>query len=186
MRIEIITKNYRLDDKLQALIEKKLERFDKYFDNEAKALVKLSKIGKDKKDKYSMEISIDSQDMSVIRSVVLGDEMNENIDVVLPKLEKQIVKYRNKMVKVIRKNAFDTPSLFLENEEIFAEKEEKTRFRVVKNKRFNMSVTTIDNAIEEMEMLGHDFYVFLNGNTNRISVVYRRNDGDYGLIEPEK
>ena len=92
MRIEILSKNYRLDDGLKMLITKKLGKFDKYFDNEAYAKVKLRISGN---NAYTMEVSIDADNLSV-RSSATSDKMNENIDTILPRLERQIVKYRDK------------------------------------------------------------------------------------------
>lgn len=173
MKVEIICKNYHLDENLKALIEKKLSKFDKYFDNDAKAKVKLATVG----DNYSMEISVNQGSVNV-RSVAVSLKMNENVDIVLPKLERQILKHKDKLGAKIKKNAFDTPSIY---EESAPEK----KAQVVKVKKFNVSVTTVENAVEEMELLEHDFYVFINGETNKVCVLYKRTDGDLGLIEPE-
>ena len=105
--------------------------------------------------------------------------MNENIDVVLPKLERQIIKYKDKISSKMKKGAFETPFIYVKE----PEKEEPKQ--IVKVKKFNVSVTTIENAAEEMELLAHDFYVFINGDTNKLCVLYKRHDGDLGLIEPE-
>lgn len=174
MKVEIICKNYRLDDRTQALIEKKLAKFDKYFDNDAAAKVKLSTVG----DSYFMEISV-SQGSLNVRSVASGDKMNENIDVVLPKLERQIIKHRDKISAKIKKGAFESPAIYSESDK------EESGPKIVKVKKFDVSVTTVENAAEEMELLAHDFYVFINGETNKLCVLYKRADGDLGLIEPE-
>lgn len=176
MRIEITTKNYRLEDTLRELIIKKLNKFDKYFTNEAKAKVKLSTIGG---DQYIMEINIDSDNINFVRSVVTGDKMNENLDKLLPKLERQIVKYRDKNGAKFKKG--ESSVIYNENSDI----ETKQNNDVVRVKKFEVSVTTVDNAIDQMELLNHSFYVFVNGDNQRISVLYKRKDGDYGLIEPE-
>lgn len=175
MRIEIVTKNYRLDEGLKELIIKKLNKFDKYFEDEAKAKVKLSTIGN---DQYVMEINIDANNMSFVRSVVTGDKMNENIDKLLPKLERQIVKYRDKYGSKFRKP--EGAMIYSENTNITTKVPD-----IVKVKKFDISVTTVENAIEEMELLNHAFYVFINGENKKVGVLYKRKDGDYGLIEPE-
>jgi len=173
MRIEIISKNYRLDEGLKNLITKKLARFDKYFDKEASAKVKLTTAG----NSNIMEITVEAGGCSA-RSSYTGEKMNENIDKILPKLERQVIKYRDKFGTKIKKGAI---------EELTAEQteEEEKKGNVVKVKKFEVSVTTVDNAVEEMELLNHNFYIFVNGETNKVSVLYKRNDGDYGLIEPE-
>ena len=104
--------------------------------------------------------------------------MNENIDVVLPKLERQILKYRDKISSKVKKGAFETPS-------IYEQSKDETKPKIGKVKKFDVSVTTVENAAEEMELLAHDFYVFINGETNKVNVLYKRTDGDLGLIEPE-
>ncbi len=174
MQVEFICKNFHLNQSLQALLEKKLSRFDKYFVDTAKAKVKLST----QKDDCIMEVGIDAGTLHV-RSMGRGEKMNEIIDVILPKLERQVVKNKTKLSDKLKKTAFDTPVLFAESEETPVEPP------VVKVKKFQVSVTTVENAKEEMELLGHDFYVFINGDTNKVCVLYRRNDGDFGLIEPE-
>lgn len=173
MRIEILAKSYRLDENLKNLITKKLSKFDKYFSNEAIAKVKLTSVG----NKQRMEISIEADNFSV-RSASDNEKMNENIDVILPKLERQIIKYKDKFGGKMKKGAFETPA-------IYEEQAEEKKGSVVKVKRFDVSVTTVENAVEEMELLNHNFYIFVNGENNKVCVLYKRNDGDYGLIEPE-
>jgi putative sigma-54 modulation protein len=175
MRIEINSKNYRLDENLKTLIEKKLSRFDKYFSTEPVAKVKLSRIGN---DKFTMEISLNADKMIVVRSVVTSNDMNSNLDILLPKLERQIVKYRSKLGDKFRKAALDTPALYDENEDV-----EMDDGKVVKIKNFDISVISISDAIEQMELLNHTFSVFINKEDNKTCVLYRRNDGDYGIIE---
>lgn len=175
MRIEILSKSYRLDEGLKNIIEKKLARFDKYFNSEATAKVKMATVGKS----FSMEVTVDAGNLSV-RSSAISDNMSENIDVILPKLERQIVRHRDRLGAKIKKTAFDSPSIYEE-----AANEDTKPAKVVKVKKFDISVTTVDNAVEEMELLNHNFYIFVNGDNNKVSVLYKRNDGDYGLIEPE-
>ncbi len=176
MRIEILSKSYRLNEDLKNIIEKKLARFDKYFNSEATAKVKMATVG----NSFSMEVTVDAGNLSV-RSSAICDKMNETIDVILPKLERQIIKHRDRLGAKIKKTAFDTPTIYEETEKDIETKSAK----VVKVKKFDISVTTVDNAVEEMELLNHNFYIFVNGDNNKVSVLYKRNDGDYGLIEPE-
>lgn len=175
MNVKFSTKNFRLRDDQKELFEKKLSKFDKYFDSNANATVKLSTIGN---DTYIMEIAISVGKLNV-RTTAQSDEMTKNIDIALPKLERQILKHKDKFQSKVSKGAFETPTIYEEP------KEEEKKANVVKVKKFDVSVTSVDNAIEEMEILDHNFYVFINGDTNKVAVVYKRNDGDYGLIEPE-
>ena len=175
MKVEITCKNYRLDEPTKSLIEKKLAKFDKYFDKDATAKVKLSTVG----DSHNMEICV-SQGSLNVRSLATGEKMNENIDIVLPKIERQILKHRDKISSKMRKGAFESPVIYSETDN-----DDVKKPNIVKVKKFNVSVTTIENAAEEMELLAHDFYIFINGNTNKLCVLYKRTDGDLGLIEPE-
>ncbi len=175
MRVEINVKNYHLDNEFSELIIKKLSRFDKYFNDNAKAKVKLSTQNKTE----IMEITV-SFNGNVVRSVASSDDMKSNLDIVLPKLERQIIKHRSRFTDKMKKTAFESPALYEEKPE-----EVKNTANVVKVKKFQVSVTTVENAAEEMELLSHDFYVFINGETNKVNILYRRNDGDLGLIEPE-
>ena len=175
MRIEINCKNYRLDDNLKGLITKKLNRFDKYFSTEANAKIKLARMTN---DKFTMEIAIDADKMVVIRSAYTSDDMSTNLDIVLPKIERQIVKYRTILGDRLKKSAMETPTLYDENNDVTMDDG-----KVVKIKNFEISTISISDAIEQIELLGHTFYVFVNKDDHKTCVLYRRNDGDYGLIE---
>lgn len=179
MRIEITSKNYRSKDNLKELLEKKISKFDKYFKKEASAKVRLSISGN---NKFTMEITISTDNMKV-RSEVTSDNMFDNIDILLPKIERQIVKYRKRFENKLKKEAFEAPTIYEGNQE-YAEKQSDTG-TLVKEKKFEIAMTTVDAAIEEMELVDHNFYVFLNADTEKVSIVYKRNDGDYGLISPE-
>lgn len=177
MRTEIMNKNYYLDDNFKEVIIKKLNRFDKYFEDTASAKVKLSKFGS---DKFTMEISIDAKNMNIVRSSVTGEDMKANLDVVLPKLERQIVKHRKKLENRFRKTAFETPAIYNENTKF-----DTAEGKVVKVKNFALETVSISDAIDKIELLDHGFYVFNNIEHDKISVLYLRHDGDYGLIEVE-
>lgn len=181
MRIEIATKNYKPNDHLKGIIEKKIAKFDKYFQKEATIKVMLAASGQNN-NRYTMEITLNSGSMRV-RSEVTSDNMYENIDVILPKIERQIVKYRKKFEAKLKKEAFKEPYIYEQSKE--AEENQQTKAKIVKRKNFEIGMSTVENAIEDMELLEHNFYVFLNADTSKVSIVYKRHDGDYGLIEPE-
>ena len=176
MRIELISKGYNEGNRLVSIIEKKLSKFDKFFSEEGTAKIKLSTVGK---DKYTMEITINVGG-ALVRSEVTSDNMYDNIDLVIPKLERQLAKYRDRMISKQPKKALPLKL----DEEITPAKEEKTG-KVVKVKNFDISIVTVDEAVAELELLDHDFYVFVNAENNKVSVVYKRHDGDYGLLTPE-
>ena len=175
MRIELISKGYNEGNRLVSVIEKKLSKFDKFFQDEASAKIKLSTVGK---DKYTMEITINFAGQ-LVRSEVTSANMYDNIDLLIPKLERQIAKYRDRLIS---KQSKKVAPIEIEDEEIA---QEEKAGKVVKVKNFNISIVTVDEAIAELELLDHDFYVFVNAENNKVSVVYKRHDGDYGLLTPE-
>ena len=175
MRIELISNGYTEGNRLVSVIEKKLSKFDKFFQDEASAKIKLSTVGK---DKYTMEITINFAGQ-LVRSEVTSANMYDNIDLLIPKLERQIAKYRDRLIS---KQSKKVAPIEIEEEEIA---QEEKAGKVVKVKNFNISIVTVDEAIAELELLDHDFYVFVNAENNKVSVVYKRHDGDYGLLTPE-
>lgn len=175
MRIELISKGYNEGNRLVSVIEKKLSKFDKFFQDEASAKIKLSTVGK---DKYTMEITINFAGQ-LVRSEVTSANMYDNIDLLIPKLERQIAKYRDRLIS---KQSKKVVPIQVEEEDVVPQ--EKAG-KVVKVKNFDISIITVDEAVEELELLDHDFYVFVNADNNKVSVVYKRHDGDYGLLTPE-
>lgn len=169
MRIEFLCRNYNASDKLKDVITKKVDKLDKFFEEDTKAKIVLKK----SKDLETLEITIAVAN-GIARAEVTGDNMYDLIDIALPKLEKQIIKHHAKM----KSKKFKVKDLAGE----VVEQKEPER-KVVRSKSYNLVPMTTDDAIEEMELVGHDFYVFLNKETGNINVLYARNDGDYGLIE---
>jgi len=174
MRIEIIAKNYKLGEKLKDIIEKKLEKFARYFEDDATAKVILREINQ---DKDAMEITVNFGGGKIMRAEVLSDNMYDNIDLVLPKLERQVRKYRTKLGKKVKESAFDMDALYSYSE---APIEELAVGRVKKTDVRKMSVK---EAISEMELLDHSFYVFINEANDLVNIVYRRAVGDVGLLD---
>ena len=169
MRIEFLCRNYVASDKLKDVITKKVDKLDKFFEDDTKAKIVLKK----SKDLETLEITI-AVTNGIARAEVNGDNMYDLIDLALPKLEKQIIKHHSKM----KSKKFKVKDLA---PEVAVEKEPEKK--VVKSKSYNLVPMTTEDAIEEMELVGHDFYVFLNKETGNVNVLYARNDGDYGLIE---
>ena len=180
MRTEIISRNYKANDKLRDIIEKKIAKFDKYFKNDAKAKVVMSEIGH---DKYTMEVTIEF-DKLFVRSEVTTPNMYDNIDIVLPKIESQIRKSRHKITNKLKTNVeFNEEVLYEVN---IAETEDKDKIgKLARVKKFELSIVSPEDAIHEMELLGHNFFVFLNGETGKVAVIYKRDDGDYGMLDPQ-
>jgi len=170
MKINYVAKNYKITDKFKDILEKKLAKFERYFTKNYD--VKVSCTEQNKKSK--LEITVNADGMFV-RSEVWGDNMYNNIDTALPKLEKQILRgadrYNGKFKRETNKYEYI--------EELPVEKVGQ----LVKTKRFELEPTTVEDAQSYMEALGHNFYIFLNAATGLVSVVYKRSDNNIGMIE---
>ena len=174
MKITYTAKNYNVSEKFKEILEKKLNKLEKYFDDDV--TVKVNCIEQAKQNK--LEVTINSKGM-FFRSEVSSDNMYNNIDLALPKLEKQIVKQGSKFKTKLKKDAFQTNELMF----IDAVEETKSNPKLVKTKKFELDPLTVEDAEAYMEALDHNFYVFLNAETGNVNIIYKRNDKNYGLIE---
>lgn len=173
MKINITTtKNFNASDSLKEAIEKKLGRLDKYFSDEVTANVRLSQEGP--KDKIEATISNRG---TIFRAEEAGKDIFDSIDRVVDKLSNQMSKFKTKLQKK-HKNNKDV--FFADLPEV---EEEKESIEIVKTKKFQLEPMNAEEAIMQMELVGHSFFVFLNMETDSVNVVYRRNDGSYGLLE---
>ncbi len=172
MKIEIVEKNYDVGVRLRDLIEKKVGKLDKYFGEKATCKVVCKKDNK----QHKIEINISSKN-AFFRSEVIGDNMYTNLDIALPKLEKQILRFKDKR----KDNFIKLPDI---KELLFLDEipEEKAPI-ISKRKSFSLDPITEEDAIYMLEAGDHDFYVFLNAETGRTNVIYRRKDEEYGLID---
>ena len=167
MRLEIVGKNYIVADRLRTVIEQKLDKLDKYFVDDVFTRVVCREEGK---GRHLMEITI-KVGGRILRAEVSSDNMYDNIDLALPKLERQIRKYRTKLDKQVKITST-------------GEVEDVEVQRIVRSKQFEVVPMTVEEAMLQIELLGHEFFVFLNVDNNRINVVYKRKDGDYGILDP--
>ena len=169
MKIDFLCRNYEASDKLKDVITKKVDRLDKFFEDDTKVKIVL----KEANNVQTMELTI-AVSGGVLRAEVSGKNMYELIEQALPKLEKQIIKHHSKM----KDKKFKVKDFVGETE-----KTVEPEKQVVRSKAFELTPMTVEDAIEEMELVGHEFYVFLNRATGNVSVLYTRRDGNYGLIE---
>ena len=173
MKLEIVAKNYRVTDRLEQILTAKTKRLDKYFpDDRTPCKVVMTDLGRQCK----MEISINYHGTH-IRSEVVGDTMYYNVDAALPKLERQLVKHREKLNK-----SYKLPERPAEYE--FVSDVEVTPLTIAKTKRFAVSAMSAVEAAENLELVDHDFYLFVNVETGNVEAVYRRKDGTIGLLQP--
>ena len=171
MRIELIGKDYVISERLKEILEKKLGKLDKFFSDDAQASVVCRKEG----ERQTMEVNVKFGGR-LVRSEYSSDNMYDNIDVILPKIIKQIEKHRTKLSKKLR------PDAFIGETEI--EPEVKLS-KIVKEKKFEIVPMSIEEATLQLDLLGHDFFIFLNESTGKVGVVYKRNDGAIGLLSPK-
>ncbi|MFC2662310.1 MAG: ribosome hibernation-promoting factor, HPF/YfiA family [Eubacterium sp.] len=178
MKYNITGKNFKTYRRLEEQIEKKFDRLDKYFSEDITANIVLShERGKDK-----IEVTINAQG-ALFRAEEVTDDVYEGIDLAVDKLTSQIKRFKGKLQKRYQNNKalkFE----FLE-EEPEEEAEEEEQMKIVREKKFDLRPMDVEEAILEMEMLEHDFFVFLNSDTETVNVVYRRKGGKYGLLEPQ-
>lgn len=176
MKIEITERNYEVSEHLKKIAGEKLAKLDKYFDgDDTVARVCFKK----EANSLTIEVMLDYAG-KFVRATATSDNFYDNLDAVLPKLEGQIRKYRTRFDKHSKNSAYREDALFDDG------RYEKTAsYKVVKEKKFVLKPMTVEEASAELELLGHSFYVFLEAKSNTVQVLYKRNDGDLGLIEPE-
>ena len=171
MKIRIITKKFTLTDDVREWVEKKLAKLDKFFPEDTEATVALSstKIGE------RIELTI-YRNGSIFRSEVADKDYKCALDTAMENIERQIRKNRTRLEKKIHVK-----------KEVFAESElaeAEDAIEIAKVKRFEMHAMTVEEAILQMNLLNHGFYMFLNSESGRYNVVYKRDDNQYGVIEP--
>ena len=169
---------------LKDYVDKKLSRLDKYFDapQNPEGYVTLSVI----RGLHTVEITIPLPGV-VLRAEDRSDDMYASIDAVLDKLERQIRKHKTKLNRKFRQEG-SLKTLFVENGAaeagaVAVDQDEDEELEVVRTKRFTMKPMDVEEAILQMNMVGHNFFVFTNIDTREVNVVYKRDDGKYGLIE---
>ena len=175
MKLDIIERGgYKVSQRLERILNEKLSKLEKYFEDEVNVKVVCSKTAKQEK----LEITVVSKGL-LYRSEVTSDNMYNNIDYALPKLEKQIV--RNSEKRKEKKAKGSKQENFLPYE--FIEEAPEEVPSVYKKKTFDLDPMLVDDARFAIERLGHDFFVFLNAETGKINILYRRKDGKFGLID---
>lgn len=172
MKLDILEKNYKAREKLKDLIVKKVERFEKFLGDGATCKVVLSAR---KEGAYKMEVNIQSKGLFV-RSEVESDNMYANLDTCLSKIERQIVKHQDKLTSK-RTNIDPMDLLFFDEIPTFKKP------TITKRKSFDLYPMSEAEALEQLDLVDNSFYVFLNEKNQKVCVLYRRDDEDYGIIE---
>lgn len=184
MLISISGKQIEITDAIRRYAEEKLSKLERYFDHIHSVEVTASLV----RNWHVVEITVHA-DGVLVRGEEKSPDMYTSIDQVVEKLERQLKKHKDKLIQRQREPSSRRSAAAarpLETELSAAELEEEGGLgRLVHTKRFAVKPMSPEEACRQMESLGHDFYVFANSETEQVNVVYRRKDGDYGLIEPE-
>lgn len=175
MKITVTGKNIEITDALKDTVNRKISKLEKYFNPDVEAQATLSV----QKSRHIIEVTIPF-DGVILRGEESTDDMYASIDKVLDKLEKQILKHKTRLGRRLRVNSLKTLDVKPGDMD-----EEEYNPMVVKTKKFAIKPMPVEEAILQMDLLGHSFFVFLNADTEEVNVLYKRKDGKYGLIEPE-
>ena len=175
MNYKISGKNIDVTEGLKQAIYDKLGRLEKFFTEDTKAQVTLSV----EKERQKIEVTIPMMG-HIIRAEQVSDDMYVSIDMVAEIIERQVVRYKKKIIDQNQDAAY-FQDRFLEEDDV----EEFDEIQIIRSKRFAVKPMYPEDACVQMELLGHSFFVFNNAETDQINVVYKRKGNTYGLIEPE-
>ena len=174
MKFTFTEKRMDSSEDLRAYAMKKIGKLDKYFNPDTEVHVTLSV----EKDRQKIEVTIPVKG-SIIRSEQVSNDMYVSIDLVEEIIERQLKKYKNKIVDK-QQAAASFSKAYVEND--YTDDEE---IKIVRTKKFDIKPMYPEDACIQMELLGHSFFVFCNAETDQVNVVYKRKGDTYGLIEPE-
>ena len=175
MKFIILGKNIEVTEGLKSAVEDKIGKLEKYFTPETEVHVTLSV----EKDRQKIEVTIPVKG-NIIRSEQVSNDMYVSIDLVEEIIERQLKKYKTKLVEKKQDAVNYFKKEYVEND--YVEDEE---VKIIRTKRFDIKPMYPEDACIQMELLGHNFYVFCNAETDQVNVVYKRKGNTYGLIEPE-
>ena len=178
MEIIIHGDKIKITDAMKDYINEKLEKLDKYLENSEN--VRANVIVKVKNHNQTVEITIPLKSF-ILRSEETKEDFYAAVDKTIDKLERQIRKNKTRLISKKEKHSYDFNFAIIEDE--VDEKEEENK--IVKRKSVEVKPMNEEEAILQMELLGHQFYMFKDADTDKAAVVYKRNDGNYGIIESE-
>src|SRR5690606_7108355 len=183
MELQILSNNMDVTPRLRNYVEKKTARLDRYLPNLSSVQVELAMENtRSAVQRHVAEITIRDERGTILRAEERNSDMFAAIDAVVDKLYRQIERYRGKRKRKTRGKA--------EEQELgeplpIAEELVEEEQAIVRHKRFALHPMSAEEAIDQMELLGHDFYVFFNSEDDAVNVIYRRRDGTFGLLQPE-
>ena len=182
MKTTITAKNMVVTTGINDRVMKKISKMGRYLNPNAEVFVRLTK---EKNNRRTCEITVPVGGVTLRAEASNDDNLYVSIDQALAKLERQIHKHRTKLDKCLREDAFSPAELEYDAEAAEAVEKEEAAPKIVRHKTFPVRPMSVEDAILQMELLGHSFFVFVNVETDRTNVLYLRKDGDLGLMEPE-
>ncbi len=174
MKIIVTGKNITISEKIQDAIDKRFEKLGKFFADDIQANIVIHP----ERDKVKMEATIVTKG-TIFRAEDVSQDVFDSIDIVADKLSSQMTKYKGKLQKRNKSGE----SVRFEMIPELPEEEQAEEAKVVKSKKFQLVPMGVDEAVMQMELLQHNFFVYLDQETDSVSVVYKRNDGNYGVVE---
>jgi len=183
MQLIVQGKNIQVTDRLRDYVETKVDRLDRYLPTITDARMDLTTENtRSYGDRQVAQLTVHSKGM-MLRAEERSGDIFTSVDMVMDKMKRQIDRYKSKRRDRIREvQTGELPDVEIIDEE---EDEDESEGVIVRVKRFRVAPMSPEEAAEQMELLGHDFFVFYNADGGQFNVVYRRRDGDYGLIQPE-
>lgn len=176
MKTTITGKNIELTQGIKDAVEERFTKLDKYFTKDTEAIVTLIV----EKERQKIEVTIPMKGQ-YLRAEEITSDMYASIEAVTNTLEAQLKKHRQ---KIIGRQQADSTAIFAQDY-LEDKTEDEEQIKIIKSKKFDMKPMYPEDACLEMELLGHDFFMFRNAETDEINVVYKRKNKAYGLIEPE-
>lgn len=175
MKFVIVGRNIEVTPGLRSAVEEKIGKLEKYFNADTEVHVTLSV----EKERQKIEVTIPVKG-NIIRSEQVSNDMYVSIDLVEEIIERQLKKYKNKLIDKKQAGSFFKQEFmekdFMEDEDV----------QIIRSKKFDIKPMYPEDACVQMELLGHSFFVFCNAETDQVNVVYKRKGNTYGLIEPEE
>jgi len=179
MGLQITGKNIELSPTVRSYIKRKLGKFSRHLPNIIESEVEITEEEtKSPQQHFVVQVTVNSNG-TLLRGEERGEDILIAVDKVVAIMNRQIEHYKGKLYKKGRGSSFAKGEFTQEVETAPPPK------RVIKVKRFAIKPMSVDEAIDQMELLGHDFFLFFNADTEELNLLYRRKDGNYGLIEPE-
>jgi putative sigma-54 modulation protein len=186
MALLINAHNLELTPKLQNYVEKKTGRLDRYMPHLVETTVDLTEQNaRNTEERQIAQLTVRDRHGVILRAEERTSDVFAAVDAVVDKMYRQISRYRGKL-KQRQRRGRDMSEEFADAEPLPIEMADEETGSVVREKHFSMRPMTLDEAIDQMDLLGHEFFVFFNGDRTAVNVVYKRRDGNYGVLQPDE